>query len=99
MVDVRETFLPFAVKSTLASQVRVDCDSCLQPTQPQLVVSRSTLTRSSSMNNHKALRGADFFCSLSAAKQGYAASSHSLKYCQSNVRGQLSVHLLNQPIR
>ena len=98
MVDVRETFLPFAVKSTLASQVRIDCDSCLQPTPPQLVVSRSTLTRSS-MNNHKALRGADFFCSLPAAKQGYAASSRSLKYCQSNLRGQLSVHLLNQPIR
>ena len=55
---------------------------------PQLVVMRSILTRLSSMNKHRALRGADFFCSLSAAKQGYAASSHCLKYCQSNVPTQ-----------
>ena len=46
---------------------------------PQLVVSGSILTRPSSMNNHKALRGADFFSGISAAKQGYAASSHGWK--------------------
>ena len=66
---------------------------------PQLVVSRSTLTRPSSMNNHKALRGADFFCTLYAAKEGYVASSHSLKYCQSILGDRLSVHLPNRPSR
>ena len=100
-MDVRETFLPFAVKSRLASQVRVDCDGCLRSTQPQLVASRSVLTRPSRMNNHKAVRGADFFCKV-AFPQPSKAMLHqaiALNTVQSKSGASLSVHLPNQPIR
>ena len=59
---------------------------------PQLVLSRSTLTRPSSMTNYKAVRGADSSCSLSAANQGYAAS-------KKNVGDRLSFDPLKQSIR
>ena len=61
MMDVREAFLPFAIKSRkfgLTAMVVFGQHS------PQLVEIRSTLTRPSSMNDHKALRGADLFCKV-----------------------------------